>query len=511
MTNVSFYGAVGEIGGNKIKVDMNSTSLMFDFGMSFNEVGKYYDNFVQPRKANGLGDFFELGLLPKIKGIYRHDYLKHMGLDYEDKPSIDGLLLSHAHADHADYIRYLRYDIPIFMSLNSKIIMDVIDQTGSGKELTTLKRQFEMVPKKSGDGYTQLKSPNNNVKRNIIVLEPYKKENIGDLEVQLAPVDHSLPGASGFLIEGDERVVYTGDLRFHGRCKESTYEFVKQASKFSPNVMFCEGTRINSEKHKKEKDENGEKIEYLELEEDIEAKAYPIISECKGLTVINFPLRDLDRLVTFRNVAEQTDRKLLINTKQAYMLKLIEEQNNEKTIYPSLNDEHIGIYIPRRASGYLGEESYVSYDGNWQIATDKDLMIKDYSKWERIFFEYDNFYTYRDVRDNQEDFMIRADNFSFMELIDIQPENAIYIHSTTGAFNTEMELSKKITDNWLSHFNIPQYEHFHVSGHAKGPELIEMIRDINPDVLYPIHTEEPKEFDILKEDGIKVIHPELAK
>ena len=511
MYDINFYGAVGEIGGNKIKVDMNSTSLMLDFGMSFNEVGKYFDNFVQPRKANGLEDFLELNLLPHINGIYRKDYLRHTGNGYDKTPSIDGLLLSHAHADHADYIKYLRPDIPIFMSVNSKIILDVIDQTGLGKELTTLKRQFEMVPKKRGDGYTKLKSPHNQVKRNLIVLEPYKKENIGNLDVQLAPVDHSLPGAAGYLIEGDERIVYTGDLRFHGRCRDSTKEFVKKASKFSPDIMLCEGTRINSETHKKEIDENGEKIEYLEYEEDIEKKAYPLISDCKGLTVINFPLRDLDRLVTFRNVAEQTGRKLLINTKQAYMLKLIEEQNKEKTIYPSLNDEHIGIYISRRGSGYLGEETFVSYDGNWTVATDKDLIIKDYDKWERVFFEYDNFYTYRDVRAGQENFMIRADNFSFMELIDIEPENAIYIHSTTGAFNTEMELSKEITDNWLSHFNIPQYEHFHVSGHAKGSELLEMIRTVEPDILYPIHTDEPEAFDVLKDDGINVIHPELAR
>ena len=193
------------------------------------------------------------------------------------------------------------------------------------------------------------------------------------------------------------------------------------------------------------------------------------------------------------------------------MLKLIEEQNKEKTIYPSLNDEHIGIYISRRGSGYLGEETFVSYDGNWTVATDKDLIIKDYDKWERVFFEYDNFYTYRDVRAGQENFMIRADNFSFMELIDIEPENAIYIHSTTGAFNTEMELSKEITDNWLSHFNIPQYEHFHVSGHAKGSELLEMIRTVEPDILYPIHTDDPGAFDVLKDDGINVIHPELAR
>ncbi len=510
MTDINFYGAVGEIGGNKIKVDMNSTSLMLDFGMSFGEVGKYFDNFVQPRKGNGLYDFFELGLLPKIKGIYREDYLRHTGLDFEDEPAIDGLLLSHAHADHADYIKYLRYDIPLFMSLNSKIVLETIDVTGTGKELLTYKRQFEYYLNKKGE-YSQLKSPGNEVKRSVVVLKPYKKEQIGDLDVTLAPVDHSLPGASAFLVEGQEKLVYTGDLRFHGRARDSTKEFVKEAAKFQPDIMICEGTRINSQSHKKEVDENGEVVEYLDLEDDIEKKAYPLISDTNGLVVINFPLRDLDRLVTFSNIAKQTDRKLLISTKQAYMLKRIEEENEEKTIYPSVYDEHIGIYIPRRGAGLIGDEYFVAYEGDWRKPED-DLYLKDYKfKWEKEFLDYDNCYTYKDVQDNESEYMIRADNFSFMELIDIQPENAIYIHSTTGAFNTEMELSKQITDNWLSHFNIPQYEYFHVSGHARGPELIEMIRTINPDTLYPVHTDHPDMFDVLKEDGINVIHPELAK
>ena len=55
-------------------------------------------------------------------------------LNFEEKPSIDGLLLSHAHADHADYMTLLRNDIPFYMSQNSKVILEVLDTTGT-KEL----------------------------------------------------------------------------------------------------------------------------------------------------------------------------------------------------------------------------------------------------------------------------------------------------------------------------------------------------------------------------------------
>lgn len=229
METVEFYGGVDEIGGNKIKVNADSTSLMLDFGMSFSKNGMYFDNFVNPRKSNGIGDYIELGLIPKIQGIYREDYLRHMGMNFEEKPAIDGLLLSHAHADHADYMTLLRNDIPFYMSLNSKVILEVLDTTGT-KELYRYKEQFKFVPKKRGEGFKQAIGDEITSIRDIRVLDPYEKEAIGNLNVQLAPVDHSLPGASAFLIEGsEEKIVYTGDLRFHGRNRDATFEFVEKA------------------------------------------------------------------------------------------------------------------------------------------------------------------------------------------------------------------------------------------------------------------------------------------
>ena len=523
MSDISFYGGVDEIGGNKIKLDMDSTSLLLDFGMSFKQYGKFFSEFINPRKANGIGDFIELGLIPDVKGIYRSDFLGHMGIPQEEKPAVDGLLLSHAHADHADYISHLRSDIPIYMTRNSKIILQVIDETGLNygfKDIYQYKTQFTYVPKKTGSGFKKLTGDEAKHPRDIRILEPYDVQAIGDLNVQLAPVDHSLPGAAGFLIEGSqENVVYTGDLRFHGRNRDLTRDFVKHARRFSPNVMICEGTRINSEEHRKEFDDEGNRIEYLELEEDIEERVYNLIGDFKGLVIANFPLRDLDRLITFHNIAKETDRTLLVSTKQAYMLKLIEEENEEKTIYPSIHDENIGIYIRRKGDGLVSSlrngdghssDFYVSKDNNW-VNADEDIYIKEYEKWEREFLDYDNAYTYRDIQDNESGFIIRLDNFSFMELIDIKPENAIYLHSTTEPFNEEMEMNYEITENWLNHFDIPIYNHFHVSGHAKGPELLEMVREIHPDVLYPVHTEHAELYDVLKDDGIKVIHPSLSK
>lgn len=507
METLEFYGGVNEIGGNKIKLNLDSTSLLLDFGMSFSKVGQYFTDFMNPRKGNGLGDYFEMGLLPDVPGIYREDYLKHNRREYGEK-AVDGLLLSHAHADHADYIGFLRFDIPLYMSLFSKIILEVIDFTGSGsKEILSYKPTFEYYVNKDGNFSDRKHKKEKPIERdNINILKPYKPVNIKDLTVQLAPVDHSLPGAAAYLIEGKEQnVVYTGDLRFHGRNKgcsdrfvEEAKQFVKKTTKFSPSIMICEGTRIKE----------GSKDGGLQCEVDIEKKAIKKIEEFKGLVIANFPIRDLDRLVTFHNVAKDSDRILLINFKQAYMLYKIEKEFKKKNIYPYLKDKNIGVYIPRKGNGVYPPDTDALFVDNWR-SSDIETAKKEYDTWERNFFDCPNVVNSNDIKGNEEQYILRLDNYSFMELVDIKPENAMYIHSVTEPFDEEMKLSKKITENWLKHFKIKYdfKDSFHVSGHARGSELLEKIREIHPDVLYPIHTEHVKLFDVLKEDGIKVIHP----
>ncbi len=101
MVQLEFYGGVEEIGGNKILVKKDEDSFFLDFGMSFGVAEKYLSQFLQPRKSNGIFDFVELGLLPCIKGIYREDYLRHSGIRAEEEPAVKGVLISHAHMDHA--------------------------------------------------------------------------------------------------------------------------------------------------------------------------------------------------------------------------------------------------------------------------------------------------------------------------------------------------------------------------------------------------------------------------
>ena len=55
------------------------------------------------------------------------------------------------------------------------------------------------------------------------------------------------------------------------------------------------------------------------------------VDKTKGLVVVNFPVRDTDRMQSFFQVAQQTDRALVINLKQAYLLELFRESGIANT------------------------------------------------------------------------------------------------------------------------------------------------------------------------------------
>lgn len=481
MTSITLHGAVGEIGGNKILVEDNKTKLFFDFGLSFNKWGDYFSPFLQPRKFSSIRDFFVFGLLPDMEGLYRKDLENRFRKSKAD-PQFDGVVLSHPHLDHAGFISYIRPDIPIYSSVGCKAILKAIEETGYGyQEFIKIKETFKIRESKT-DKSKLVRDKESVIQRTFRNLEP--KIEIDDIAINSFPVDHSVPGANSFVIETSEgAVVYTGDIRFHGRRAGFSKEFVKKAARFDPIAMITEGTRV------------GEPTSYgeLELKDELTKK----ISEVKELVIANFPVRDMDRMYSFVEAAKDNDRSLVINLKQAYTLRELTKSN-----VPGIPDlDQIKVFIPRKKWGILDDDNYP-----------RRIQMQDYRNWEREFLESSQSVTAEDLRKNPKKYIYRCDFYELNNLFDIKPPaGSIYIRSVTEPVDEEMEMALEKEENWLKQFGLYPYQQIHCSGHASGHDIKEMIDEIAPKNLIPIHTETPEVFHsfhtkvIQKDIGVKII------
>ena len=86
------------------------------------------------------------------------------------------------------------------------------------------------------------------------------------------------------------------------------------------------------------------------------------------------------------------------------------------------------------------------------------------------------------------------DFYDLNDLVDINPSpGSEYIHSMCEPFNEEMAISEERMKNWLNRYKLP-YRYVHCSGHANRSQLQEIIENVNPRTLIPIHTEYPDLF-----------------
>jgi ribonuclease J len=477
---ITFYAGVNEIGGNKFLVEDNGTRIFLDFGMQMGKANEYFAEFLNARTLNGMGDLFEFGLLPRLTGLYRKDYSKHMEYagwatdDHRKDNSVDAVLLTHAHVDHAAYIHYLRPEIPVYCSEATKLIMQGLQDTGSREEYITFKENFQIYKNTRGE-MSRGKGEEYQQPRKIIVFEDGKKFKIDSIEVEPLAVDHSLPGVTGFILHTSKgSIAYTADIRFHGRRASDSQHFVEQCAKSDVDMLLCEGTRIS---------ETFSKTEF-EVEQDVKS----VVNKTNKLVVCSYPTRDLDRLLSFYNAAKESERDLVIDLKQAYLLKLFQTSEHWKKVFPRPDDNRIKINIPRKSWGLIGKD--VDY---WTA----NQLMQDYDKWEREFLDYRNATNYQEVAAHQKDLIFYCSDYQLQQLIDIRPDNgSTYIRSLTEPFDDEMELQEGRIRRWLAHFGLISSEkdwtHAHVSGHGSGDQIKKVIEGVQAKSLVPIHTEHPE-------------------
>ncbi len=427
MVSITFYGGVGEVGGNKILVRDQETSVLLDFGMSLTDRGRFFSEpFLSPRDEHGM---VELGILPDVPGLYRG----------EEEPPADAVVLSHAHIDHSMCVSLLNRKIPVYCGETTKMILEALSEvrpTGFENDLEGIEfRTF-----RTGRKFT-----------------------VGQVEVDPVHVDHSIPGAYGFILHTSQgAIVYSGDFRAHGPKAGMTEDFAKTAGNAKPEMFLCEGTNLV----------RGD----LRTEEEVLEKVDQVVAKTQGLVLANFSNADIDRLKTFYSAARKNNKVLALSLRQAFLLhQLLKDPNLE--VPDVLRDQNIVVY---------------------------QKLKKTYYKWEKDIISKASVITANDVRDRQSGIILASSPYDMNEVLDIRPgPGGAFINSSSEPFNEEMEMDHDRFVNWLNHLGLPLFQ-IHSSGHMMPTDIRETVGKVSPRRLVPIHTEQPELFGLYVKDLTKI-------
>lgn len=457
MVRLTFYSGINEIGGNKILLEDKERKLFLDFGFPYKRHKLFYEEYIKPRSGAGLLDPLSMGLLPPLEGLYRDDLaapglwqqFRHIPL-YRKLDRLDGLLLSHAHLDHSGHIAFLKDNIPIYTTAVTAFIAKAMQDSGKSdfdqqvsyfnptiyehpadwRQTACIasdggrrQRQFclaDMKPEALSSEAIQFWSWGfweRTARQKELVSCPLASHSECSFDLRCFPVDHSIPGACAWGIQTNSGwIVYSGDLRFHGKRAELTRQFIKEARELRPKALLLEGTNVLRKTNV--------------AEDEVYQNGLKAVADSNRLVIADFSPRDVDRLLTFLQIARDTDRKLAILPKDAYLLKTMRLLEAET---PDISRENnLVIYQDTIAT---------KYPRLWQRN-----ICREYSS-KILLAEH--------VSSAQDQFILCFSFFDLNELPSIRPKpGSLYLYSSSEPHDEEQEIDFRRLHNWLKHFEL---------------------------------------------------------
>jgi ribonuclease J len=289
---VTIHRGTREIGGNCIEVASYTTRLILDVGLPLvNDQREPFDSLKALRSSRE--QLIADGTIKPVPGLFT-----------DDAPAPDAILLSHAHLDHVGLLHHSRPEIPIHATTGTSKMMLA---GGIFANRPTLDRNRHQ-PIKPGTPFV-----------------------VGDFTVTPFAVDHSTFGCLAFLLEANGKtLLYSGDLRRHGRKPGMIRTLIEQVSPRNVDVLLMEGTHLGSE------------LEQGTTEFELKERVVELVKTAPGLVLAAFSPQDVDRLVTLYRSARRTSRTFVADAYAAFILHLVAGEAN---IPRPTRDKGIRVYF----------------------------------------------------------------------------------------------------------------------------------------------------------------------
>lgn len=273
---LTIHRGTKEIGGSCVELTTATTRLVLDLGLPLVDTNR--EPFDSRAALNKSSEVLKAEkVIPSIPGLFD-----------TDNPPPDGILLSHAHLDHAGLLPLSRSTVPIFATSGTSKMMLAAAVFAAQKQLDR-SRFREVVSQQS--------------------------IQIGDCQVTPLAVDHSIFGSVAFLIEAEGKtILYSGDFRNHGRKPGMIRDLLDHLKTKTVDVLICEGTHFGTVR------EEGS------TEYQLEEKIVELVRSAPALVLATFSALDVDRIVTLYKAAQKAGRVFVVDAYTAFVLYLIGRQ-----------------------------------------------------------------------------------------------------------------------------------------------------------------------------------------
>jgi len=541
---VIFYGGVGdylngELGGVQglFHDTETGTRFLLDCGQRPDHTSRYYGFPYKPKSFQfaNISEFFEL--YQGLEMVIRHDYQRFRGIPTTRDIPLE-ILVTHPHYDHVGGLTLARHDIPTHMHQIAARLLNIWQQLSgrTNNQFINLIDQLSLVNNNKGEK-TFAHGDKSVLPRDIRTFSDYERFKVMNNYVTAYPVDHSIPGSCGFIVESSAGPIgISGDLRRRGMHPEYTDRFVEELVKAQVKYLFWEGSLLHFE-------HNG-------TEDQLAMKFAEMIKD-KKFAAVGAPPRDFERLTSLHKAAKATGRILCIFPDQALYLKEFEGEMG----YPSLEDPNIAVIMPKKRKGLIDREDF-----------SQKMIDQDYYTWERQFSKWktwqksatkddeDQFCLFEierrgkkirgrqrvaleDIRDHPECFFTYMSPNRMIDMLEIirPPENSIYIRSHPAPWTKDMEIQEDRSIEILKKFGLydgPSLDYFtpmwnvdgrlvenvkklhtiHITGHLNRDEAREYLSRMPKDtVIIPYHCMHPYDFpdDIAKQ--FRIIIPKIRE
>ena len=382
-----------EIGGNCIEIESQGKRIVLDIGL--------------PLKDEKTAS------LPDISGLTSPD------------DSLLGIFISHPHPDHYGLLEQITEPVPVFMGDAARKILEV------SAFFTLLPTLGQIRPRTYSD-------------RHAIQTGPFT--------VTPLAIDHSAHDSYCLLIEaGGKRLLYSGDLRAHGRKAELFHRLVSDPP---PNVdvLICEGTQIGRVPDFAYRDEAA-----------VAARMTELFKATKGMCLVWCSSQNTDRIATVYEATRESGRQMILDVYTAEIMRATGDAS-----LPKPGRDGVTVYLP--------------------------LSQKARIKGEKAFHITNPYYPHRIYpEDLAEAAATSVMIFRPKMLRELRSsgclESASLVTSLwSGTVKKEMDCIQTMKAAGIA------YEHVHTSGHATEEELQQFVDAFPRSRVIPIHLEDREGF-----------------